>query len=418
MNEVIIIIITIFFSAFFSGMEIAFVSANKLTLEMDKNQNTVTASVLNIFSSNPEQYIATMLVGNNIALVIYGLAFANLLEPPIEQYVQSPPLVLVIQTILSTLVILFTAEFLPKTLFRINSNGFLRVMALPVLLFYIVLYPIANISMFLSKFIIKGIFKKKLLPETEEKVFSKVDLDDFIHQDSSAPDDGFDEENEIKLFKNALDFSKVKVRDCMVPRTEIEAVEEKTTIEEIRQKFIESGYSKIMVYRDTVDNIIGYVHSSQLFKNPQSVKSILNSISIVPETMSASKLLGIFTQKKKTIAVVLDEFGGTSGLISVEDILEEIFGEIEDEHDTDDLTFKKIKENEWILSARHEINFLNEKHNFGLPVDDNYDTIAGLIIDKQEDIPKNNAIIKIQNFEFRILKASDIRIELVLMKIV
>lgn len=418
MNEVIIILITIFFSAFFSGMEIAFVSANKLSLEMDKKQPTLTAGILNIFTSKPQQYIATMLVGNNIALVIYGLAFASMLEPQLKLFVNSDILVLIIQTIISTLLILFTAEFLPKILFRINANGFLKVLSLPVLFFYVLLYPIANFSMFLSKGIIKRIFKKKLLDENENKVFSKVDLNHYINQtDSPSSLSQQDEETEIKLFKNALDFTKVKVRDCMVPRTEIDAIDESSSIDELRQHFISSGYSKIMIYRDSVDNMIGYVHSSQIFKNPQSIKSIVNPISIVPETMQASKLLSQFTQKKKTIAVVVDEFGGTSGLITTEDILEEIFGEIEDEHDTDDLTFKKIKENEWILSARYEISTLNEKYNFGLPENDEYDTIAGLIINSQEDIPKINTLTTIQNFEFRVLKATNIRIELVLMKI-
>ncbi|MFA9389772.1 MAG: hemolysin family protein [Prolixibacteraceae bacterium] len=418
MNEFIVILITIFFSAFFSGMEIAFVSANKLSLEMEIKQKTLRAGVLNIFSSNPQQYIATMLVGNNISLVIYGLAFASLLEPYLNNYIHSDILVLLIQTIISTLIILFTAEFLPKTLFRINANGFLKVLSLPVLPFYILLYPIANFSMFVSKGIIKRIFKKDLLDENEKKVFSKVDLDHYINQnDQTSYNNSSEEETEIKLFKNALDFTKVKIRDCMVPRTEIDAIDEMASIEELRQHFIRSGYSKIMIYRNSVDNMIGYVHSSQIFKNPQSIKSILSPIPIVPETMQASKLLGIFTLKKKTIAVVVDEFGGTSGLITTEDILEEIFGEIEDEHDTDDLTFKKIKENEWIISARYEISTLNEKYNFGLPENDEYDTLAGLIIDNQEDIPKPNSITTINNFEFRILKATNIRIELVLMKI-
>ena len=418
MNELIIIIITIFFSAFFSGMEIAYISANKMSLEMDKQKKTLTAGILNIFTSNPQQYIATMLVGNNIALVIYGLAFANLLKPPLERYLNSDILILFIQTIISTLIILFTAEFLPKTLFRINSNGFLRVLSLPVLFFYIILYPIANFSMFFSKVIIKGLFKKDISDESEKKVFSKVDLDHYVNQsDQLSANEKTEEETEIKLFKNALDFSKVKVRDCMVPRTEIDAIDESADIQELQQHFIKSGYSKIMVYRRSVDNMIGYVHSSQLFKNPQEIKSIVNHIPIVPETMLASKLMGVFAQKKKTIAVVVDEFGGTSGLITTEDILEEIFGEIEDEHDTDDLTFKKIKENEWIISARYEISTLNEKYNFGLPENDEYDTIAGLIINTREDIPKPNTIITIQNFEFRILKSSNIRIELVLMKI-
>ena len=418
MSSTIIIIITIILSAFFSGMEIAFVSANRLSLEMDKKQGTLTSGVLNIFSSNPGQYIATMLVGNNISLVIYGLAIAQLLRPKIEIFVQSDILILLIQTIISTILILFTAEFLPKTLFRNNANGFLKFLALPVLFFYIILYPISHISMFLSKGMIKLFFKQDISNESDSQVFSKIDLDHYINQvDNPMNNAPSEEENEIKLFKNALDFSNVKVRDCMLPRTEIEAVDENTSVEDLKQNFIKSGYSKILIYRDTVDNMIGYVHSSQIFKNPKTIKSITNTISIVPETMAASKLLSHFTQKRKTIAVVVDEFGGTSGLVTTEDILEEIFGEIEDEHDVDELTIKNIKEDEWILSARYEISFLNEKYNFNLPEDDEYDTIAGLIINNQENIPKINTIVRIDNFEFRILKATDIRIELVLMKI-
>ncbi|MGF7139938.1 hemolysin family protein [Roseimarinus sediminis] len=420
MTETIIILITILLSAFFSGMEIAFVSANRLSLEMDKKEPTLVAGILNIFTTNPGQYIATMLVGNNIALVIYGLAFARLLEPGLEIYIKSDILVLLVQTIISTLLILFTAEFLPKTLFRINANGVLKILAIPVLFFYIILYPVSHFSMFLSKLVIRVFLKKKISKEGENHIFSKVDLNHFVNRNDQSQtyhENEEDEDNEIKLFKNALDFSNVKVRDCMVPRTEIDAIEESASLDELKNIFIKSGFSKILVYRESVDHMIGYVHTSQMFKHPQSIKSIVNPISIVPETMTASKLLSLFTQKRKSIAVVVDEFGGTSGLITTEDILEEIFGEIEDEHDIDELTIKNIREDEWILSARYEISFLNEKYNFGLPENDDYDTLAGLIINQHENIPKINTIISFDHFEFRILKASEIRIELVLMKI-
>jgi CBS domain containing-hemolysin-like protein len=385
---------------------------------MDKNQKTLTGGILNIFTSNPQQYIATMLVGNNISLVIYGLSISRTLKPYIEVITQNDSIILIIQTVLSTLLILFTAEFLPKTLFRLNANGLLRYLALPVLLFYIILYPISQISMLISNNIIRLFAKKNNSTNNQNKIFSKIDLDHYVNQtENQNQNTTAEEETEIKLFKNALDFSNVKIRDCMVPRTEIKAVDEKTSINELVILFTQTGMSKIIIYRDSIDNIIGYVHSSQIFKNPHNIKSIVNPISIVPETMSASNLLSQFTQKRKSIAVVVDEFGGTSGLITTEDILEEIFGEIEDEHDTDALTFKKIKPNEWILSSRYEISYLNEKYNFGLPEDEEYDTIAGLIIDKHENIPKINTIIRINNFEFRILKATKIRIELVLMKI-
>jgi CBS domain containing-hemolysin-like protein len=399
-------------------MEIAFVSANRLKLEMVKKQGNLTSGIINIFASNPEQYITTMLVGNNIALVIYGLAFARLLEPSLASFFQSDIIVLLAQTIISTTIILITGEFIPKVLFKINSIGVLKALALPVLLFYILLFPIANFAMYISKFIIRKIFRKDFSASNEELIFTRVDLDHYVNQmdQQHNESDKKEDETEIKLFKNALDFSKVKVRDCMVPRTEIDAVEEDTSIEALKSIFISTGFSKILIYRDSIDNMIGYVHSSQMFTNPENIKSIINELPIVPETMTASNLLSLFTQKRRTIAVVVDEFGGTSGLVTTEDILEEIFGEIEDEHDTDDLTFKKIKENEWIISARHEISKLNELHGYNLPESEAYDTLAGLILTNHEDIPKPNTLITINNYEFRILKATDIRIELVLMK--
>jgi CBS domain containing-hemolysin-like protein len=418
MSNLAIILITLAFSFFFSGMEIAYLSANKMGLEVDKQKGNLTANLLHIFSSNSEQYIATMLVGKTISLVIYGISFARILEPSLHIYIENETFLLILQTLIATLGILISNELLPKTIFRINANGLLKVFALPVLIFYILLYPIARFSLSISTLIIKYIFRKDLNPESEKNVFTKVDLNHFVNQpDKTTNSNDNEEETEITLFKNALDFSKVKVRDCMVHRTEIEAIDEESSIDELKKRFTESGFSKILVYTETVDNIIGYVHTSQMFKNPSSIKSVLNNISVVTETMSASNLLGTFAQKHKSIAVVVDEYGGTSGVITTEDILEEIFGEIEDEHDVDDLIVKNIKENEWILSARHEISFLNEKYNFALPENDEYDTIAGLIINQHENIPKVNSIIVVENFEFRILRASVSKIELVLMKI-
>jgi CBS domain containing-hemolysin-like protein len=418
-GEIIILLLSLLFSAFFSGMEIAFVSANKMGLEVDKQKGTFTSNLLSIFSSNSEQYIATMMVGFTISLVIYGLAFVKIVEPKLSQFIISDLIVLILLAISATLLFLVTAEFLPKTLFKINANGILKAFAVPVILFYIVFFPIANFCMILSKGIIRLIFNKKVSPENDKNVFSLVDLDHFLN--NSFNQEGIendDEETEIELFKNALDFSKVKVRDCMIPRAELEAIDVTSSIDELKQKFIETGFSKILVYSENIDNIIGYVHSSQLFKNPPTIKTVVNSISFVPEAMMANRLLSIFTQKHKSIAIVVDEFGGISGMITIEDVLEEIFGEIEDEHDTDDLVVKKIKENEWILSARNEINLLNTKYHFNLPEDDEYETIAGLLLQHYENIPKINSLITIQNYEFRVLKASKTRIELVLMKIV
>jgi len=419
MSNIAIILVTLVFSAFFSGMEIAFISANKLKLEMLKKQDSLSSRMINLFSLNPQQFIATLLVGNSITLAIYGVSFVRLLEPQLRLQFTSDTLILITQAIIASAVILITGEFIPKMLFRISPIGFLKTFILPVFFFYLLLYPIAKLTMILSRRKILTNFNPDYSDENGRVMFSKIDLDHYVNQnDTPEENNNSDEQTEITLFKNALDFSKVKVRECMIPRTEITAVDEETDIDELKKLFIETGFSKILIYNESIDNIIGYVHSSQMFRNPTSIKSIINTISIVPETISASNLLSLFTQKRKTIAVVVDEFGGTSGIVTTEDILEEIFGEIEDEHDTDDLTFKKIKENEWILSARHEISFLNEKYGFNLPDDDSYDTIAGLIISKHENIPKTNTIITVENFEFRILKASYIRIELVLMKII
>lgn len=419
-NDLIVIGITILFSFFFSGMEIAFISSNKMTLELDKQQKTLTAGILRVFSDNPSQYIATMLVGNNVALVVYGIAFANVLEPKLSMFIQSDVLILLTKTIISTLIILFTAEFLPKAIFRANANGTLRAFAVPVLFFYILLWPIANFSMFLSRGILRIFMGNKIVDESDDNVFTRIDLDHYVSQ-AEQIDSEFDEgpENEVKLFKNALDFSKVRLRDCMVPRTELVTVDEQTSVEDLRRKFVDSGHSKILVFRDNIDNIIGYVHSSQMFKNPVSIKSMVNQLSIVPETMAANRLLGLFFQKRKSIALVVDEFGGTSGLVTTEDILEEIFGDIEDEHDVDTLVFKPLREednSEWIVSARFDISSLNEKLPIPIPEDDDYDTLAGYIIDNCESIPKVNTLIDIDSYQFRILKASNTRIELVLIK--
>ncbi len=419
--EVLIIIIfaTILFSAFFSGMEIAFVSSNKLRLELDKQQDSLQSNVLSFFTKNPGQYIATMLVGNNIALVVYGIAFAKLLEPFFQEIFFNDSLVLLSQTISSTFVILVTAEFLPKTLFRINPNAWLKLFALPLAFFYFIFYPISRFTMGISRLLLNGIFKASIRKDDEKTVFNRIDLDHFVNETDEAQrleEDNLD--NEIKLFRNALDFSKVKLREIMVPRTEMIALDiESTNLEEIRQRFIETGYSRILFYKENIDNIIGYIHHSIIFTNPESIRPNLKKVLIVPETMPANKLLGLFIQQHRSIAIVVDEFGGTSGMVTSEDILEEIFGEIEDEHDTIDLVDNKLADNEYVLSARMELDFLNEKYNLGFPDDENFETLAGYILFHHESIPKINSEIQIGNHLFKILKASNTRIELVNLKI-
>ncbi|MCK5462313.1 MAG: hemolysin family protein [Bacteroidales bacterium] len=413
MNNVIIILLSLVFSAFFSGMEIAFVSSNKLRLELDIKQGYMTSRVISIFTSRPGDYIATMLVGNNISLVIYGILMAILLEPLISHYTSSESTILIIQTIISTLIILFTAEFLPKTIFRLSPNTALRAFAIPVLVFYILLYPVTKLTIAISGFILHNFMRVPRNKKAQPNVFGKIDLDNLVNESNAERDQQADPEQEIKLFQNALDFSNVKLRDCMVPRTEIVAFDESVSMEELQSKFIETGLSKILIYRESTDNIIGYINSKELFKNPSDLQSMIMSLPIVPETMPANKLLQSFIKDHKSISVVVDEFGGTSGIVTMEDILEEIIGEIEDEHDTSELTEDKLNEQEYIFSARHEIDYLNEKYRLNIPELDDYETLAGLILFHYESIPKINDRIHIEGFVIRILDVSETRIELI-----
>jgi len=415
MSLYLLIFITILLSAFFSGMEIAFVSANKLRLELDKQSDPFNSRILKMVTGNAGQYIATMLVGNNIALVIYGIAFAALLEPFLEIYIQSESVILLFQTVISTLIILLFSEFLPKTLFRLFPNTFLNIFSLPLAFFYILFYPISRFSISIANLLLKRILKTDLNVENKNPVFSRVDLDEFVRESDSALIEQMEKnvETEIKLFKNALDFSKVKLREIMVPRTEIEMLEIGASISDLRQKFVETGYSRILFFKENTDNIIGYVHSSVLFQNPESIEEYIKKVLIVPETMPANKLLSTFIQEHRSIAIVVDEFGGTSGMVTSEDILEEIFGEIEDEHDTSDIVERKINENEYIFSGRAEIDLLNEKYFFELPETEEFETLAGYILYYHESIPKINSVIKIGKFHFKILKATNTKIELV-----
>lgn len=419
MNLILVILVAILFSAFFSGMEIAFISANRLRLELDKKQNIVFSSLISLYTQYPGQFIATMLVGNNLALVIYGIAFANLLDPYLKNYIESETLILFLQTLISTILILATAEYLPKALFRINPNRILKIFTVPIAFFYFLFYPITKISIAISKFVLKVFLNEQINKVDEKVVFSRIDLDHFVNEQENnvAPKTANEVDNEVKLFKNALDFSSVKLREVMVPRTEMVALDINSTIEELHQKFIETGYSRILFYQENIDNIIGYVHHSIIFTKPKSIRENLRKVLIVPETMSASKLLSKFFQQRLSIAIVVDEFGGTSGLVTSEDILEEIFGEIEDEHDTIDLIMKKISENEYILSGRLELDEINENFNLEFPENANFETLAGFILSHYESIPKANTVITIDHLQFKILKATNTKIELVSLKV-
>jgi len=413
MSEVLIILIAILFSAFFSGMEIAFISANKLRIELDKKQDTFTSRIISKFTANPGQYIVTMLIGNNIALVIFGIFMAILFRPVIALVTESEIAILLIQTILSTFVILISAEFLPKALFRLNPNGFLNLFSLPVLFFFFLFYPISKLTILLGSILLRFFFNLKNIENPEIQVFSKWDLDSLLSESQKTVEAEEEEAHDIKIFQNALDFSNVKLRECMVPRTEIIALEENSSMEELKLAFIDNGLSKILIYRESIDNIIGYFHLKDLFKNPESIKSKVIPVSIVPETMAANKLLELFVEENKSIAIVVDEFGGTSGMVTIEDILEEIFGEIEDEHDTSALIDKQISESEFIFSGRLEIDYLNEKYGLGLPKEEEYETLAGFILFHHESIPKLNQRIIIEPYEIKVLQVSETRLELV-----
>ena len=417
MPIIVIIIISVLFSAFFSGMEIAYISSNKLKIELHRKEGSFNSKIISFLSRYPGQYIVTMLIGNNIALVIYGIFMAILLEPLIHTLTEHDANILILQTIISTLIILFTAEFLPKTLFRINPNSFLIIFAIPVLLFFVIFYPVSKLTIYISNFILGTFFKVKIHEKQENIVFGKVDIDNLMSDKRAEQKIKKNNDLDFRIFQNALDFSDVKLRECIVPRTEIIAVKNDSEIEDLQQKFIETGLSKILVYKKSIDQIIGYIHMKDLFNNPDNIESNIIDVSIVPETMPANKLLEMFVKEKKNIAVVVDEFGGTSGIVTIEDILEEIFGEIEDEHDTSKLTEQKINEHEYIFSGRLEVDYLNEKYNFNLPKHNEYETLAGLILHFYESIPKPKERIIIKLFEFRVLKVSETRIELLNLKV-
>lgn len=408
-TTILLILITLLFSAFFSGMEIAFVTSNKLRLQMDLQKETLTSSILSIFFAHPDRYISTILVGNNIALVIYGMQMAILLEPFLQSVLPNAALVGLGQTFVSTVVILITGEFLPKMIFRINSNGWLRFFAVPLLLFYILLYPISTFMSWLSEMIMR-LFG---LPvgKTDQYLVGRVDLDRLIHESIETSDE--EVENDLKFFQNALDLSKVKLRNCIVPRTEIEAVEYDCSVEELRERFVETGYSKLLVYQNNIDNIVGYVHSNELFTRPERWQSQIILAPIVPETMAANKLMNLLLLKKKSIAVVVDEFGGTAGIVTLEDIVEEIFGEIEDEHDTPEYVEKKISDNEYIFSGRLEIDYLNETYDLSLSVSEDYLTLAGLVLHVYQGFPKVGEQIMQDGYTLKIIKATKNKIELI-----
>lgn len=414
-----IVIVALILSAFFSGMEIAFVSSNNLRIEIDKSKGLLSGRILSFFNNNPSRFVASLLLGNNIALVIYGIAMANILEPFITGFLpgvlDNEFTVLIIQILMATVLILITAEFLPKVLFRINPNATLNIFALPVLVFYAVFYPLIYIFTGISRVLLRLFWG--IRSGVDRYAFSSVDLIAYVKSLGDNEHEDVEQAQEFQMFRNAIEFKTIKLRECMVPRTEIEAIEESDSIENLKKKFTSTGFSKIPVYRESIDNIIGYIHHSDMFRKPENISAVTRPVMYVPETMLANNVLSTFIHKHKSIAVVVDEFGGTSGLVTLEDLIEEIFGEIEDEYDAEELVEKEINPDEYIFSGRLEIDYLNENYAFDLPESEDYETLAGLIISHHESIPERNQEILIGHFRFTILQSSGNRIDQIHLKL-
>jgi len=409
--ELIVIISTLLFSAFFSGMEIAFLSSNRLKVEMDRSKGTINGRILGVFYKNESHFIATLLIGNNASLVIFGISAAAMLNPVIESWgISSEGLVLLCQTIISTLLVLITAEFLPKALVQINPNGFLKFASLPMIILHWILFVPTQFVMFISNAVLKLL---KTNGDTTEKVFSKIDLEHYVQDLSGRIKEEEDFGNEMQILQNALDFSSLKARDCMIPRTEIIAIDVEKEIKELNQLFIDQRLSKILIFRNNIDNIIGYVHSFEMFKRPTSIKQIMLPIAFVPEAIPGKELLEMFTKQSGNIAVVVDEYGGTSGMITIEDVIEEIFGEIDDEHDVEELLEEKISEKEYLFSGRMDIDYINEQYNLSLVDSGPYETLAGLIIHALESIPEAGTKLDLENYSLVIEQVSDRKIEAV-----
>jgi CBS domain containing-hemolysin-like protein len=404
-SVVVIVVVSVLLSGFFSGMEIAFTSANRLRMEIDRKRGGFVGRIIDLFATKPGEYITTMLVGNNIVLVVYSLYMTKLIHFVIPSLPQDA---VAVETLISTIVIIFLGEFTPKSVFKMRPNAFLKALILPVYLFYLILFPIAKLSTAIS-FGILRLVGLKVKEEHNIKSFGKIDLENLI--DESAENEKV-QTNEIKIFQNALDFSDLRVRDCMVPRVDVEAVESTITIEELTQRFIDTSFSRLFVCEDGIDNIVGYVTTKSLFRNPQSISEILIPVRYVPETMVTERLMGEMIRTKQSVAVVIDEFGGTAGIISLEDVLEEIVGEIEDEHDEPEMVEKVLKDNQWVFSCRLEVAYLNERYQLGLSEEGEYDTLAGYIIDRYGSIPTEGTIIESEGKEIKILKSTSSRVEL------
>jgi len=408
-----IIISSLLFAVFFSGMETAFVSSSKLKIELDRKQGKYPSGIIAIFLRHPSQYLTTMMTGYYISLTVYGVAFAWCLIPFAMEHIPYLTVALLMVIALAALVFFLLADFLPKILFKMSPNIIMNISALPLLLFYGLMYPVTEIFTGIAHILVKPFTSV----DSGKSVPARADLDDFVINESQSMKEEQDAEHEIKIFQNALDFSTVKIRDCMIPRTDIVAVDENTPIAELKQRFIDTGVSKIIVYSEDIDNVIGYVHSKELFKNPPSIQMMINQLTFVPETMSGNRMMQLFMQERRSIAIVVDEYGGTSGLLTLEDLIEEIFGEIEDEHDKDNLVERQMSENEYLFSGRLEIEHLNETFHLNIPEKDDYDTLAGFILYHHLNLPLTGEMIIIEPYTFIIRKATNTRIDLVQMTV-
>ncbi|MCC8063439.1 MAG: hemolysin family protein [Rikenellaceae bacterium] len=408
--QIVIIVAALILSAFFSGMEIAFLSSNKLRLEIERKQSRTYNHIASLFLKAPGQYISTILVGNNIALVIYSIFMSTLYVTVTGSSNYA------LETIISTLIIIFTAEFLPKAVVKANPNFYLRVFAVPLYIFYIIFYPLSRFATFLSTLLLR-IMGRRVDDTPQIAGFGKVDLATLVEEaavnEEGDADEQEDNEQRIRLFQNALDFSEQRVRECMVPRTDMEAIDVEDSVDDLRRLFVSSGYSRLPVFEGTVDNVIGYANLKSLFNGPGTIREVLQETLYVPETMSQQKLLSEFIRDHKSLAIVIDEFGSTAGMVTLEDLLEQIFGEIEDEHDADYLVEKEIAAGEYVLAGRLEIDHLNETYGLGIPESDRYDTLAGYILDQSEDIPRPGDVIRADGLKIKILRTSHTRIELV-----
>jgi CBS domain containing-hemolysin-like protein len=418
MNPWVIIPFAILLAAFFSAMELSFIASNRLRIELDRKQGQFGSGIIALFTRNPGLYISTMLIGVNIATVIFSMLAADLIEVWLMNMIPSEVIIFIIQTVITTIIILVFADFLPKSVVRISPNFFLSIMAVPTAIFYFLFYPVSKFTLWLANIIMRLFFGIKMeRKEQENRIFTRIDLDHFVNDLVETEEEKQEENSSLKIFQNALDFSSVKARECMVPRTEIVALPVDSSPDELRQQFIESGHSKILMYRDNIDNMAGYYELKDILHGPADIASGMRKLPVVPETMTANKILRMLSDAKKSIALVVDEFGGTAGVITIEDVLEEIVGDIEDEHDTSDLVEKKLNEKEYVLSGRLDIDYLNEEYEFGLPESDEYTTLAGLILFAHGNIPKQQEKIRVGRNLFTVLRSSSTKVELLKLKI-